>query len=172
MGKGIIIPVKIFVKRYLAQIQEIYTDGDDEVQALEQIVKKYIGEQYCVSSLGHDALESRHGNMQVLDGTTNMEAFELLQKMKIEAKDMSDDLPILSLHCGDLMFIGHYESLGSSEFEYYIKTPEVLYGLPALIPDIIRCYSKYIDMDCSQLQTIFEQNPCIWTFAPDCHCCG
>ncbi len=32
MGKGIIIPVKLFVIRYLKEIDEIFNDGENEEQ--------------------------------------------------------------------------------------------------------------------------------------------
>lgn len=91
---------------------------------------------------------------------------------KIEGED-NTDIPITSLGCGKLMFIGYYESIcDDREFSWYIKAPEIIYGLPALIPSIIRCYNKYKDYDCSNLEETFGQTPCIWTFAQDCACCG
>lgn len=170
MGKGIIIPVKRFVQMYLSQINEIYKDGDVECDALYKIVQKFVNLKYDVSSLGHDALESRDGDMQALDNTPNMEAFEIIQEWRKES--YPEDLPIQTLGCGDLMFIGIYETLGDAELSYYVKTPELLYSLPAFIPAMIKCYTTLNEQDCSDLETIFGQKACIWTFATDCACCG
>ena len=106
------------------------------------------------------------------------ELFEGVQKgfplkWRKQASKNNDEFPISSLGCGDLMFIGHCKDLEpGGEFGYYIKTPELLYSLPALLPEIISYSAELAKMDVYNLKTIFGQEPCIWTFASDCHCCG
>lgn len=171
MGKGIIIPVKKFVQMYLSEINKIFEDGNDEHEALDKIVKEFVNEKYEVSSLGHDALESRHGDMQALDKTPNMKAFNQIQEWRKES--YPKDLPIQSLSCGgDLMFIGVYMPLGDAELSYYVKAPEIIYSLPAFIPHIIDCYETLKQYDYSDLEKTFGQEACIWTFTSDCACCG
>lgn len=173
LGKGIIVPVKTFVRKYLDEINAIFTDGEDDEEFLTNFIKNKFGDEFDLSKLGHDALESRHKDMSILDGTDNMQAFNQIKKCLELEKSNHTDLPIDSLGCGDLMFIGYYESICTDcEFSWYVKAPEIIYGLPALIPTIIKCYNKYKDLDCLKLENEFGQTSCIWTFAQDCACCG
>lgn len=171
MGKGIIIPVKRFVRHFLDTVKEFHTDGGDDTETLEKVAKKRLGPDYMICSLGHDALESRDGDMQVFeDDDDHREAFDMIKEWRKEvAKD--NDLPITSLWCGDLMFVGYHKSL-EREFSYYVKAPEILYGMAAILPKIVEIYPIMKNADCSKLEEEFGQKPCIWTFAPDCACCG
>ena len=172
MGKGIIIPVKQFVIQYLKEIEGIFNEGEDEQEFLTEVVKKFIGAEYLVCPIGHDAFDSRYG-MELLENSENAIAYKMIKKWRKQAKKNNDELPISGLGCGDLMFIGHCKTLEpGGEFGYYIKTPELLYSLPALLPEIISYSLELAKVDVSSLQTIFGQQPCIWTFASDCHCCG
>ncbi len=172
MGKGIIIPVKLFVIQYSKEIEGIFEEGEDEVEFLTKLVEKFIGKEYQVSKIGHDAFDSRDG-MKLLECSENEIAYQIIKEWRTQAKKNDDDLPISSLGCSDLMFIGRFKNLEpGDEFGNYIKTPDLLYSLPALLPEIISYSLQLAKMDVSILQSIFGQPPCIWTFADDCHCCG
>lgn len=77
LGKGIILPVKMFVRKYLEEVNiALANDEDeDEYSLLQLIAKQKFGEDIEISSLGHDALESRHGNMSVFGDTDNAKSF-------------------------------------------------------------------------------------------------
>jgi hypothetical protein len=180
MGKGIIVPVRVFVKHFLKEINEIYTENIVyEHEIVEKIVKKYIGD-YKICTLGHDAFMGRHGLIfDMFEDTPNERSANrigaLMSNKQYDENDENDEndekLPFDSLGCSDLMFIGYFINIGPSELSYYIKAPEVIYSLAACIPLIIKHYPILLSKDCSSLN-IFNQEACIWTFASDCCCCG
>ena len=65
IGKGIIVPVKIFVKKYLKYIPKNCDEYDDEDirKLFDKIIKRRLGQSFELSSLGHDALVSRDGEI-------------------------------------------------------------------------------------------------------------
>jgi hypothetical protein len=179
MGKGVIIPVKLIVKEYLTEIIRISKEKNIDMESyfgeiLDQIVQEQFGKNFKVSQLAHNALESRHGDMCALGDSDNSIAYTTIQKMIKEADLINNnDLPITDFGCGTLLFIGQFNDLDEvGELSYYVKLPELLYSLPAFLPQIVRDYPILMNVDCSALQEKFEQLPCIWTFTNDCHCCG
>lgn len=174
LGKGIMIPVKMFVLKYLDEINETYEDGDDEYVILEKLVKKHIGEEYQISSVGHDAFQNRSGMECVLGDSLNSKVYPQIKEWREKSKENNVEVPFEQLGCSDLIFIGRFKELDAhnGEFGYYIKTPELLYGLTALIPQIVEYSLKLSNIDVSILNEKLDQIPCVWTFSMDCHCCG
>jgi len=171
LGKGIIVPVKVFVKKHLEKVLKIYKEEEGDLEeTISLIVTEVYGNEYQVTSIGHDAFKSRDGKMDVLGGDNKI-AFDIINKLR---EQVEDDLPIKIITFSDLIFIGYFRVIESTggDLEYYVKTPELLYGLPSLLPSIIEAYGEMSNKDCSVLKGEFEQNPCIWTFAIDCNCCG
>ena len=179
LGKGIIVPVAIFVYKHRAYIKTTYEDGDDELETLISVVHHVYGEEYTASPLGHDAFQSRHSNkngaMQMLVGNNEQAIKQVNRLRKKLTKPQYKDLPFDSLGCGDLMFIGYHKTVeaeDNAEFEYYVKVSELLYGLPSLLDGLIEAYIEMKTKECLKLVGEFGQQPCIWTFATDCACCG
>lgn len=173
LGKGIIVPHNIFIKtneKIIKNIMKGMKKPYDGFDILDRAVKKIYGQEYEFSPIGHDAFNSRSGSMEIFtnDNEINFIAIKNLLKIKID----SDSLPFDFPSCGELIFIGKYQSIEANDMEYYVKTPELLYGLPALLPSLIKVYQKMIKIKCDELINEFNQTPCIWTFATDCHCCG
>jgi len=166
-----------FLDEILKKRKSRKSDLDAEV-IFSEIIKEILGDQYAVTSVGHDAFESRHGHMDILDGTDQALALKKLLKIRKEERDKKNEFPnnlheYLTFGCSDLMFIGVYEELKvPGEFEYYVKTPEVIYGLPAIIPAIMNVYPRLLNTTLKELEVEFDQTSYIWTFAEDCHCCG
>lgn len=174
MGKGIIIPISVFVRKYKEQIMEIYEKdtNQDEEEIVKDIVKKYIGD-YNVCRLGHDAFEGRHGLIfDIFEETENEEnalkVCNLLESAKLEN---NSDLPFKSIFCSEVIFIGHFVDICKNELSYYLKAPEVIYSLASFIPQIIKEYPILIAKEYAGLN-IFDQEANVWTFAADCCCCG
>ena len=219
MGKGLIIPVEYFVRKYIKEIKADFpelSEMDDATDVLNTFVKKHIGD-YRICSVGHDALEVR-GGTGIIGGSDNqvvvrfIEQWRLLygeektdknkkdknkkpkqkryneeedeeQKAERELLDSmlntpeqqsKEDVPIANLHVGDLMFIGKMEQMESDdgEFSYYVKAPEIIYGLASLLDSIVEKYPTLKASDCTSLEKAIGFKSCIWTFAPDCACCG
>ena len=187
MGKGIIVPIKVFVRKFHKEIEEIYKENHDEQEVVEEIVKKYLGD-YKVSTLGHDAFQGRHGLVfDMFENTANGKSGKRIANLMggidsengnedlvdLEKVDDEDkDLPFTSIGCSELIFIGHFENICPTEFSYYLKAPEVIYGMASCLPLIMKHYPILLATDCSSLDEIFNQESCIWTFANDCSCCG
>ena len=177
MGKGIVVPVNLFVAKYRKEVEECYKDKKEgyELKTISEVVKKYIGD-YEVCTMGHDAFEGRRGLcLDMFDNTANEEAgyriSELINKgKKFVCKD-GEQLPFDSVHCSSLIFIGHFVDICPNDLSYYLKAPEVIYSMAACIPLIIKHYPSLSAKDCASLN-VFNQQACIWTFAPDCCCCG
>lgn len=181
IGKGIIVPVKRFVKIFLKQILEAAPEegGEDKImmdpeEFFTTIVKDNISRSLSVKILGHDAFTGREGkytSMDVLDRTDNQDALVLVEKwLKEPAGGVYPfHLPLL----GDLLFIGRSKEL-KPEFSYRIEAPEVIYGLPALLPELCEYYMIWRDKPLPKLQRsklAGKQKVAIWTFATDCCCC-
>lgn len=178
MGKGIVVPVNLFVAKYRKEVEELYKNRKGyELETLQEVVKKYIGD-YEVVTMGHDAFEGRHGLVfHMFEDTNNEKSSQRIAELiDVGKKYVSEDekeLPFASVHCSDLIFIGHFVDIcGNNELSYYIKAPEVIYSLAACIPLIVKHYPSLSEKDCSSLNNVFDQEACIWTFAPDCCCCG
>ena len=123
--------------------------------------------------MGHDAFEGRHGLVfDIFEGTENEENAMNVESLLINDEDEEySDLPFTSLHCCDTVFIGHFVSITNNELSYYIKAPEVIYSFASFIPQILKEYPLLMAKEYVGLN-IFNQEPNLWTFAPDCCCCG
>lgn len=176
IGKGIIIPVKIFVNHFKSAVITDYNSDDkhsgfSREATLGNIVAT-IRPDLKIINLGHDALETRFGIgvPECDEADDNYEACVVIRQMIKDAISLPD-LDIDYEPNSDLVFIGVFSEICDAELSYRIKVPEVIYGLPAFIPGLIRGYNKYSVIQIPELAAIFGQQPCIWTFAPDCACC-
>lgn len=173
LGKGIIIPVKVFMDKYMDEIRELHKQDCHDIDLIYDIIKRHFGEEFTVSQLGHDALESRNGMNDVLGNTINSEIYLKIKELRDNIKREYIE-PFEYLSAEGLIFIGKHTELDkhNGEFGYYLKTPELIYGLTALIPQIISYSVELTTFDTSILEKEFDQTPCIWTFTNDCACCG
>jgi len=155
LGKGIIIPLTRLVREHTPLLLELTSDPD----ILFEGIRTQIGKQYELTTLGHDAFDSRHGHMDVFDGMKNMDAYNLIKKWQKEEENQ------------ELVFVGLYKELTGGEMSYRVETPELLYSLPAFLPEIVEYYPVLQSTDLSSLEVTFGQPVCIWTFGTDCACC-
>lgn len=174
MGNGILISTTEFVKMFEKEFEDsVYQDG---IEIAVDIIKRQFGGKYEISLLGHDALTSRDGDMDIFTDTVHHETFYQIKNQKKEKYEIPASLEEKTFFgCGDIFFIGVREEIsanGGGEFEYYIKSSEVIYGLAVLLPSIVKLYPELQKVDVEPLRSTFHQNPCIWTFTDDCHCCG
>lgn len=157
IGKGIIIPTILFVKKYKAE--KMY--HDDPYGTIEQIFSdNNIHPGYKWFRLGHDAFDinKRCSMCDIFDG---VDGYEDTIQMII---DESDD---------DLLFIGYYNEVLLSSGCQMSAAPsaiEIIYSMPILLPSIIKSYISLKDKECNDLEETFDQKPLIWTFG-DCVCC-
>lgn len=168
MGKGVILSTDILLEKFKLLIPELLEKHDqDHWIVLDILIKSHIDPKMTLCFLGHDAFESRSNLMKVLDGTPNSRAMSSIIKWKYDNDNKTNETGY------KLCFVGIYEDLDcDGEFEYRVKTPELLYGLPAVIPLIVQLYPKLLSENYANLAKLApEQEPCIWTFAGDCHCC-
>jgi hypothetical protein len=167
MGKGIILSVSELEKHFelLLTPEHISRCSEDVFLIFNRLIKDHINSKYSISFLGHDAFRSYSGDMEILSGTENGKQLELT---KISKHDVTK-LCYYTKFC----FVGVYNEIPSEEeLEYEVTVPELLYGLPALLPGIMELYPKLQAQNCEELIKEFPQyKPCIWTFAGDCHCC-
>lgn len=172
MGKGIVVTNKIFASLFAKELDKLDEDDLMQPESIEEMINKRTLGNYMVKGMGHDAFRSRHGNMGVLDRTKNYEIVQKLKKsLECTTEPETNNLPELA--CGSpYIFIGFYEFLEGGEFDYYIGAPEVIYGLPALLDEIVELVPRLREKDCSEISNLFNQKACIWTFAQDCACCG
>ena len=169
MGKGIVIPINIFVQRFKEEIK--LENNQDELALVKEIVKKYIGD-YDVCTLGHDAFQGRHGLVfEMFEDSANEKEAERITQLIKDSKLITETLPFTNIFCSSLIFIGHFEDITPNELSYYLKAPEVIYSIASFIPLIMKYYPFLMEKDCASLN-VFDQQACIWTFAPDCSCCG
>jgi len=159
IGNGILI----LRKRLMNMIKKYDTyaiEETDEIDIIDEFVRSIFNDKYSACVLGHDAFESRDKDerMPVFEGTYQMTVLERLG-------DDYDDLIFIGL-CTDL-------SKGVGEFSYCVKSPELLYGLAVLVPQICEHYLSTKDVDFCDLENYFSQKVLTWTFASDCcFCCG
>jgi len=166
MGKGIILSVSELEKHFESLLTPEYIQecSEDVFLIFNRLIKDHINSKYSISFLGHDAFQSYSGDMEILSGTENGKQLELTKNSKHKTK-----LHYYTKFC----FVGVYTEIPSKEeLEYEVTLPELLYGLPALLPGIMELYPKLQAQNCEELIKEFPQyKPCIWTFAGDCHCC-
>jgi hypothetical protein len=172
LGKGIIIPVKLFSQIFRMELENTNTTDYTE-EIFNQIVRQKIDPELTISGIGHDAFEGRHGKIfDMFSDTEHQESIDVLAEMIEKAKTITD-VKYQTLNCGDLMFIGHCRNLGQNEFNYYIRNPsEIIYGFSHLLRDVIKYYPELEQKDLSALEEVFGQKSKMWTFADDCCCCG
>jgi hypothetical protein len=167
IGKGIIVPASLVYKYYRSELCDTKVELIDD---FSDIIEDKFG--CSISQLGHDALEGRH-DMILFDDDERNNIIENLKSEILNLADCADpsneDSPFSNK---DLMFIGEYKSLDAHEFSYYVKAPEIIYGLSALLPNILALYPKYNEMNIGGLEATFAQKPLVWIFAGDCACCG
>lgn len=177
MGKGIITSFGVLEKLFENELTEefIVSHRGDMCQTLDSLAKKRLGKDYSVIFLGHDAFSSRRGNMDIL---ANSEDFELQKQLDSisywKQKHQEGKGNNHFFNSFVLCFIGICDEIESTggEFGYLVKTPELLYGLPALLPSIIKLYIRLEAEKCEELSKFYPGlTPRIWTFGGDCHCC-
>ena len=168
IGKGVIIPARFFFKIFKKEIAESNDHVDEKL--FNEIVQKHIGPTYQVCVLEHDAFEGRHSLIwEMFEEGENEESALMIDELVNDAKLMPETD---TFHDGRLMFIGQFDSIAGPDFSYYVKAPEIIYGLAALLPSLMKLYPKYLATTCDELTQWCEQKPCIWTFVGDCCCCG
>ena len=127
--------------------------------------------------LGHDAFEARHGltfdmfiNVSTQDNKRNC-AVQSIENALVESKTLPENDMLVDSN--QYLFIGNYNDIcDEAELGYYVKTPEVIYSLAAMIPSIIKYYPVLSKLKFNKLEQMLKQKACIWTFCGDCHCCG
>lgn len=158
LGKGILLPRKTLAK-IVRERNNVNLINEDTNYGFAMEVKYALNNDWEVVSLGHDAFVSRNGDI--------LEAFD--QKHRT----LSDDI-IKNEDLESLVFIGYTKDLclPNGEFSWYVNAPEIIYGLAALIPQILTDWPLLEKIDCSALHEYFGREPQMWTFVPDCCCCG
>jgi hypothetical protein len=172
MGKGIVVPVNLFVAKYREEVEKIYKEKGQgyELETIQEVVKKYIGD-YDVCTMGHDAFEG--GCLEMFEDSRSEESASRIQELIGEGKEYKGEhLPFDSVHCTSLIFIGHFVNICNNELSSHPAASEVIYSMAACIPSIVKHYPLLLAKDCSSLNNVFDQEACVWTFAPDCCCCG
>lgn len=173
LGKGIILSPSMIYKIWKTQIDiHIASGAIFGYDELDDIVNldEY---NFDVVHIGHDAFTSRSTD------SMNHIKFPVPQIFKLtEHEDIiktllvtTQNLPAnFKIDCN--VFIGMSICLNSetnNEFEGYVRTPELLYGLATLLPAIINASQILADTDVSILSKV--QKPLMWTFADKCSCC-
>jgi len=178
MGKGIFIPINIFAKKFPEEIKEyLKNKSNDEPgwEVVEAIVKKHMGSQYEATQTGHDVLKSRRGLVlsQTYDGDEEREpSMDCIYKMIEESEGMLTE-EHNPMNSSDIVFIGKEESLmNGNELSYYVDSPEIIYSLAYMAPTIAYHYPILDKLEMPELEKLFGQKACIWTFTTDCTCCG
>jgi len=130
------------------KIDELFPETDPF-----ELTEQRIGEdQYEIIQLGHDAFNFRFSLDHVLPNHS-----EHLEQLKSK----------------EWFFVGHAQEIpAEGEFSYYVKAPEIIYGLAGLLDGIVEIYPQLKTRDCSSLEEFYGQKALIWTFANDCSCCG
>jgi len=191
LGKGVVVPVEYFVRKYLGYFKEHY-DGGDEWEVIDSLIKEKFGDdgvKWC--QVGHDAFEGRGGLMKISLLDKNMKAVEQIMGYVDDGlewdydKDSGSDhkrsedleeIPVETVGVGGkFLFIGYFEEIESDdggEFSHYVKAPEIIYSLAALIPSMMEIYPRLLEKKCDKLEEEFKQSMGIWTFTSDCCCCG
>jgi hypothetical protein len=189
MGKGVFISAEIFVMKYTNQINDYVNNYKEKSRSLEcreifsYIVKTYIDPKCEVYPLGHDAFEARHGNVFDFIEFPNdeekkdrIDACKSIKLMIDESKSnqISDKMnDQIDGEMSDILFIGCTENICEDfELGYYVKAPEIIYTMSAMIPNIIKYHPILKDIKFDNLEEVFSQPPCIWIFSTDCCCCG
>lgn len=183
IGKGVIIPVTYFMSIFLENLELARDSAKEEnpdyveFEFDEDFILKCIfektGIKYNFSPLGHDAFDSRNGTMNILGGTKNSKVFNQIKELKSKKYENINDDFCCVVGTGDLIFIGFYTDLNEGgEFEYYVKAPEIIYGLTSLLDQILEVVPKLKEKKCTELEKLFNQEALIWSFASDCSCCG
>ena len=151
LGKGIILPLKFLIQKYLPVL--INSDYDElslfheHEEVFQDIVQDQLAPQCKIILLGHDALTRRHGDIQAFDGTLNRDAYEEIKKWQKQKESLA--------------FIGICRELRGGEF---------IYSLPEFLPEIVEYYPQFIKEELNFLKQEFPHTVCIWTFTSDCCC--
>lgn len=176
MGKGVILSVDVLEEKFGGSIlTDQFIDGyqGDAWSIFNQLIKMQLGPKYSLVCLGHDAFVSRGGKMSVLTDTNSDENRTQLDSI-VKWKTQKPRKTKVDFVGFDLCFVGIYEEIESTggEFECKVSTSELLYGLPALLPSMVKIYPRLEAEKCAELSAFIpEYVPSIWTFASDCHCC-
>lgn len=176
MGKGVILSVDVLEERFggfMLTDEVISSHQGDAWTIFDHLIKMQLGPRYSLVFLGHDAFVSRGGKMDVLSGAFGVENQKQMDSI-IEWKSQKPKGSKVDFVGYELCFVGLHDEIESigGEFEYKVSTSELLYGLPALLPGILKLYSFLEAEKCAELAKFFpEYVPSIWTFADDCHCC-
>lgn len=191
LGNGVMVDKRYFFHKYRKQIDKYDPNHKkDGEEVVEYIVKTYIGEEFSACEVGHDAFGDHTYStpgykktwapftMGVFDGWDDRpDVFTQLKEWDEEYKDTNKDQDHDLPHkyyfgLGNVIFIGCYKELTEGgEFSWGTKKRELVYGLAAFLPQLVKEYRKLEKIDCSVLKKKFKQKPFIWTFAPDCCCC-
>jgi hypothetical protein len=155
MGKGVILPIIDFAN--LLCCEKIF-DVEDVPSGLRAVSGFYLGFKYTVTFLPHDAFDM-NDNMDLMMDSENRKQMESIIEWKSKKIE--------------LCFVGVCKTIKApGEFSYRVETPELLYGLSALLPHMMKLYPKLEAEKCTELRELLpEYTPRIWTFAGDCHCC-
>lgn len=166
IGKGIIIPSKLFFSTFGDEIKSYSSDDYDEI--FDFIVKKHFRKYSVCSDMMHLKTEKTIWHLYLIRAP-HSDQYTILESL--ERKSLNYKQPI-GYSDGKYIFIGRCEILDDMEFSCYIKTPELLYGLAGISPQLIKSYNKLTKFSMTILDEKWPLKSLIWTFANDCACCG
>ena len=153
----------VFESRRGLVFNGIIMDDDEETPSYNGILKQYfikdisdiIGEY--ISTKREDAINAIN---------------DMVDVTKKDIRHENDEIKLLNTYF-TYVFIGKYEDIcGGMELTYYPKVPEVIYSIAGMIPLIMKHYPVLQKLRLPEIESIFEQPACIWTFSNDCECCG
>lgn len=152
MGKGWILTQKT--------LEDILDVKIEDVDEIEDMIQNLLDDTTIVLMLlPHDAFDFR-------SGFAKTEVFDRLPH--------EQHLKKLASEKTDVYFVGYVDCIQTQgEFGYKVEVPEIVYGLAALLPDIVSHYPKLNETNPPQLNESLGE-ACIWTFpccSVDCHCC-
>lgn len=173
LGKGVIVVaddlLPVLVDSIPTEFEGDHEDIIYELDLLSEAIERKFGRSYELIKLGHDAFRQIEGGVpQALEGDYEI-ALSRIQEWRDENEQAE------GYHKTDVFFIGtakELEGLQGEEFSHRVGAPELLYSLPAFLPDIVAYYPVLQKERMPDLEEAFNQPALIWTFAGDCvGCC-
>ena len=166
IGKGVILTLPQIIAALADDLplDRDLDDWNDDWDPLAYLIQEKFNGKYDTIRLGHDALRSRSGTLvPALDDYKHRDVIDAIAEWRAES-EINDRM--------QLFFVGIAKELEGGEMEYYVSAPELMYSLPAYLPELVEYYPILKAKKVPDLEEFFDQKATIWTFTTDCFCCG
>jgi hypothetical protein len=202
MGKGIFVTTTKFIELFQEKFKPLAETSIkewgwvDTHEIMSTIILERFGQDIECIKTGHDFMNSSSSDNDYMfdyfmnsdgkrvDAVKSIEKYiaKDIEKNKVYMEEDDDDtdekLTYEKWFTGDdycvydVWFIGKYIDITTEELSGHVKAPELIYAMSTMFSKITLNYPVINALEFPDIENVFDQPACLWSFSVDCTCCS